>query len=137
MLSRHLRSSAPGDGDRVIDKLYRFVIDTYPTPGGVPFVDLDPDVWESIGESWAPGWMPDRRVMEKWLSLGGDQFSYLQYQLEDLTAEEPWLRHLALTGALRPGFTPGWAGTVSRAARDLGCAGHVEEAAIGEWARSD
>jgi hypothetical protein len=96
----------------------------------VPFIDLDPDVFDSLGESWAPSWMPDLRAMEKWLAMADDR---LDYTIEDLSGQKPWLRVAALTGALRPGFSYAWARNVEHAARAIGCTGHIEFTEIGEW----
>jgi len=131
-MSKTMNMNSGGDEtptEHTQDCLYRFVIDSYPTPDGLPFHDQDPEVWESLWNADGPEWLPSRDAVRKWLAMGGDGFSY---ELDDLFGEFP-LRWGALTGALRPGFTEVWAQNVRRAAKDLGCTGHIECAPIGEW----
>ncbi|BCK58344.1 hypothetical protein [Nocardia wallacei] len=101
------------------EHVYRLVIDSYPTPDGLPFTDQPANVWGMVGEPDAPPWLPARGLMRLWKRSDPDT---------GLTYFVPpdFRRHRRFFNLAPARF---WQGH----AIALGCTAHVDTAVVGPY----
>ncbi|WP_280330519.1 hypothetical protein [Nocardia wallacei] len=101
------------------DRVYRLVIDSYPTPDGLPFTEQPAKVWGLVGQPGAPEWMPGPEVMKPWERVEDGSF-WTYFVPPDFHRHQRFLN---------PGTARFW---LNRALA-LGCTAHVETALVGPY----
>ncbi|MDH6284047.1 hypothetical protein [Prescottella agglutinans] len=106
------------------DRVYRVVVDTWPTPDGNPFSEQDPEVWEWVGHPEAPKWLPSEEAMGPW---------HRSVYKDDDPWEIGYEEYVAPNVDTRRCLARKTADRRLDAAQALGVTAHIESAPIGGW----
>lgn len=125
-------------------KVYRLVVDKWPTDDGQPFTDQDPEFWERIiecrnlsnhqghSECVCPEWLPDD--LTAYIGFDPPSFTHWLGDNGDPHIGDPGYTLIWLPFApTRRFFTRTRLEAAAKQLRAWGCTAHVEFAYVGEW----
>lgn len=126
------------------NKVFRIVVDSYPTPDGKPFTHQPASFWQPIvdyhynptGDDPTPDWLPD--ISDYLYTEDGGPFGHgydsPQRQGKGIQGDEAWPPLIVVPSLTRRHFFARHAaqGRVDQLV-EWGCVARVESAEIGEW----